>query len=85
VPLFLDFLVAASFVEFTDLLGDLLAKFDDGGVPPSSASPRKKTHYGYVNVVPGHLLNKMPAGQSRSQEKASSLHQQNDGSYIQTK
>jgi hypothetical protein len=31
VPLFLDFLAAASFVEFTDLLGDLLAKFDEGG------------------------------------------------------
>jgi hypothetical protein len=40
VPLFLDFLVAASFVEFTDLLGDLLAKFDD-------LAHAKKTHYGY--------------------------------------
>jgi hypothetical protein len=47
VPLFLDFLVAASFDEFTDLLGDLLAKFDEGTRIPSSASPRKKTHYGY--------------------------------------
>jgi hypothetical protein len=45
VPLFLDFLVAASFDEFTDLLGDLLAKFDEGTRIPSSASPRKNRQF----------------------------------------
>ena len=51
MPLFLDFLVEASFVEFTDLLGDLLAKFDEGGVPPSSACPRKKNSLWLLTMV----------------------------------
>ena len=42
--------MAASFDEFTDLLGDLLAKFDEGTRIPSSAS---------VSRVGGKLLSKI--------------------------
>ena len=42
MPLFLDFLVAASFDEFTDLLGDLLAKFDEGDTSVVTLPTQKK-------------------------------------------